>query len=358
MMRIARMTRLLLVLAAVTLVLLPGAASAAVCSPLNCAASQFAVGNGALIAYRHSALGPVSVTSLRTGKVLHRVPGGFSGGTLLVHQQAGKSLQWFDLRSGAARGSRTLPWKVRLAGVSQDGTRAVGFRLVPDGKTTLVVASRSVMRTVVLPGRQWDFDALLGDNMFLVRYLPGGGYQVRFLDLRSGKLAPNPLKDPHESGTIWGTPFSRLASRDGTVLFTLYVASNGAAMVHQLDLVHAKARCIDLPGTGNFLSASTWAMALSRSGRTLWAISPGYGRVVSLDVSTRRVRSAFRFELPYWNQATGTRLALRGDGNELGVANGEEVARIALTERKVLERSHAASTAIGWSPTGRLVVLR
>ena len=252
----------------------------------------------------------------------------------------------------------TLPWKVRLAGVSQDGTRAVGFRLVPDGKTTLVVASRSGTRTFVLPGRQWDFDALLGNNMFLVRYLAGGGYQVRYLDLRSGTLQPNPLKDPHESGTIWGVPFERLASRDGKVLFTLYVASNGAAMVHQLDLAHAKARCIDLPGTGDFLSASTWAMTLSRNGGTLLAISPGYGRVVSLDVATRRVRSAFRFELPYWNRATGTRIALRPDGRQVAVANGGEVATIALIDRKVLERSHSASTAVGWSPTGLLRVLR
>jgi hypothetical protein len=356
-MRIARMTRLLLVLAA-ALLLLPGAASAAVCTPLNCAPSQFAVGNGALIAYRHSALGPVSVTSVRTGKVLHRLPGGFSGGPWLVHQKSGDALQWFDLRSGSARGSTTLPWKIRLAGVSQDGARAVGFRLVPDGKTTLVVVSRSSVRSIVLPGRQWDFDALRGDNLFLVRYLAGGGYQVRFLDLRSGTLAPNPLKDPHESGRIWGTPFARLSSRDGNVLFTLYVASNGAAMVHQLDLVHATARCIDLPGSGDFLAASTWGMALSRSGQTLWAVSTGYGRVVSLDVSTRRVRSEFRFDLPYWNQANGTRLALRSDGRQVGVANGEEVATIALTARKVLERSHSASTAIAWLPTGRLVAFR
>jgi hypothetical protein len=351
------MTRLLLVLAA-ALLLLPGAASAAVCTPLNCAASQFTVGGNDLLAYRHTALGPVSVTSLRTGRVLHRVPGGFSGGTLLVHQRSGKTLQWFDLRTGRAQGLASLRWKVRLAGVSQDGTRAIGFRLVPDGATTLVVASRSAVRTFVLPGRQWDFDALRGNNLFLVRYLSTGGYQVRYLDLQTGKLAPSPLKDPHESGTIWGVPFSRLASPDGAWLFPLSVASTGAALVHELDLGHATARCIDLPGTGDFLSASTWAMALSRDGKTLWAASPGYGRLVSLDVATRRVDSAFAFELPNWNRATGTRVALRDDGAALALANGEEIATLALTERKVLERSHAASTAVGWTPTGLLRVLR
>src|SRR5690348_4428602 len=60
MLRIPRMTRLLLVLAAAAL-LLPGAARAAACSPLNCAPSQFTLANGTLVAYRHTALGPVTV---------------------------------------------------------------------------------------------------------------------------------------------------------------------------------------------------------------------------------------------------------------------------------------------------------
>src|SRR5262249_54646629 len=45
MMRIGRMKRLLLALVAALLLLLPGAASAAVCTPLSCAASQFSVGD-------------------------------------------------------------------------------------------------------------------------------------------------------------------------------------------------------------------------------------------------------------------------------------------------------------------------
>ena len=112
-----------------------------------------------------------------------------------------------------------------------------------------------------------------------------GGYQVRLVDLATGKLASSPLKDPHESGTIWGQPFSRLASPDGRFLFTLYLGSNGGAMMHELDLKAAKARCIDLPGTGDYGSASSWALSLAPDGRTLWAVSPGYGRVVGIDVA-------------------------------------------------------------------------
>ena len=36
------------------------------------------------------------------------------------------------------------------------------------------------------------------------------------------------------------------------MLFTLYVSGNGAAMVHELNLAKPQARCIDLPGTGDF----------------------------------------------------------------------------------------------------------
>ena len=148
-----------------------------------------------------------------------------------------------------------------------------------------------------MPGRQWDFDALRGDNLFLIKYLSGGGYQVRLLHVASGKLEAKPLKDPHESGTIWGQPYSRLASTDGRYLFTLYIGSNGGSMIHALDLDTAKARCIDLPGTGDYLASTAWGLALARGGHTLWAANPSHGRVVGIDVRTRKVTRAFRIDV-------------------------------------------------------------
>ena len=70
------------------------------------------------------------------------------------------------------------------------------------------------------------------------------------------------------------------SSADGRYLFTLYIGSNGGSMVHELDLKTATARCIDLPGTGDYASSTSWALVLAKDGRTLWAVSPGYGRVV------------------------------------------------------------------------------
>lgn len=346
------MKRLVLVLVAASLSL-PGAARAAACSPLNCAPSQFALAGGSLLGFRSAALQPVTVVDLRTGEKRFTLPGGFVAANVLVHQ-AGRTLTWYD----ASRGVRThvvrLGFGIRLAGVSQSGDRAVGFRLVPDGATTIVIASPRGVRQVVVPGRQWDFDALRGTKLFLIRYLTTGGYQVRLLDLSTGRLAPEPLKDPHESDTIWGIPFERLASDDGRYLFTLYVTSNGAAMVHQLDLQTATARCIDLPGTGDYGSASSWALALAPGGRTLWAASPGYGRIVAIDVARHVLTRAFRIDLPYWSVGNGTRAALSPDGKEFALADGQSVALVDLAAARVANRTNGKALALGYSPQGRL----
>ena len=347
------MRRALLALLAVTALGLPGAAGAAACSPLNCAPSQFALAHGTLLGFRTSALGQVRVVDLKTGVRQLTLPGGFVGGDTLVHK-AGRQLVWYDATTGKRTHALSLKRNMRLAGVSQDGSRAVGFRLIPGGGTTVVVASPQGARELVLPGEQWDFDALRGGRLFLIRYLSLGGYQVRLLDLRTGVLAPKPLKDPHESGTIWGQPFSRLSSADGRFLFTLYITSNGAAMVHELDLDDATARCIDLPGTGDYASAASWAMMLAPDGRTLWAVSPGYGRVVAIDIADRSITTAFRIELPNWAVGRGTRAAISPDANQIALADGNTVALLDLAQRRIEQRDRYVATAVGYSPTGQL----
>jgi len=350
------MKRLLLVLAAATL-LLPGAASAAACSPLNCAPSQFTLKNGTLLAYRVSSLAPVSVKNLVTGAEVATLPGGFVYGSTLVHLE-GKTVEWYDATTGDKTASIGLPWSIRLAGASQDGARAVGFRLTPDGATTVVVTSATETRSIVIPGRQWDFDALHGDNLVLIKYLQAAqGYQIRLLDLATGKLAPKPLKDPHESGTIWGVPFDRLSSPGGRYLFTLYVSGNGAAMIHELDLATATARCIDLPGSGDYMAAAAWGMVMAPSGKTLWVSSPLYNRVVAIDIAARKVVKAFRINLPYWSGGSGTRIAMRPDGREIALSDGETVARVSLSTTRLVSRVSLKAVAVAYAPSGKLWTL-
>jgi hypothetical protein len=344
------MRRLGLVLAAATL-LLPSAASAAACSPLNCAPSQFSLG-GSLLGFRTQAEAPVTVVDLGTGETRWTLPWGFTGGNLLVHQNA-YVLTWWDATKGAKVARAKLARGGVLVGVSQNGKRAV-VRRKNVGTEFRIVAPGARERVVRVGKGNWDFDALSGDDLFLIKYVGGGGYQVRLAHVGSGKLEPQPLKDPHESGTIWGQPFERLASSDGRYLFTLYIGQNGGAMVHELDLKTATARCIDLPGTGDYGSATSWAMLLSTDEHTLWMVSPGYGRTVGIDVATRQVSSAFRITLASWNLGKGTRAALAPDGLHIALADGETVAVVGLTEQKVVQRNPAKATAVGYSPDGTL----
>jgi hypothetical protein len=343
------MKRLALVLAAVAAVL-PSAARAAACSPLTCAASQFSLAGGTMLGFRTAFDRPVTVVDLRTGETKWVLPAGITAGNVLVHQSA-LTLVWYDASTGTKVRSVTLTHGGSLEGVSQNGASAVVKRLTPGG-TTFTIVSQNGQRDIAVPGGRWSFDALRGDNLFLIRYLKAGGYQVRLAHVGSRRLEAAPLKDPHESGTIWGSPFSRLSSADGRFLFTLYIGSNGGAMVHELNLKTAKARCIDLPGTGDYGSATSWALLLSKDGRTLWTVSPGYGRVVAIDVLTRKATSTFRIDLPSWNLGMGTSAALSPDGRQIAIADRKTVAVVGLAERKIVQRGPGHALALGYSPDG------
>jgi hypothetical protein len=343
------MKRLALVLAAVAVVL-PSAARAAACSPLTCAASQFPLAGGTMLGFRTAADRPITVVDLQTGKAKWVLPAGVTAGNVLVSQNAW-TLVWYDAGKGTKLSSVTLARGGSLEGVSQDGSRAVVKR-VRAGGTTFTIVSPKEQRDIAVPGGQWGFDALRGDNLFLIRYLKAGGYQVRLAHVGSRRLEAAPLKDPHESGTIWGSPFSRLSSTDGRFLFTLYIGSNGGSMVHELDLKTATARCIDLPGTGDYGSSTSWAFVLSKNEHTLWGVNPGFGRVVAIDVVTRRATDTFRIDLPSWNLGMGTSAALSPDGQRIAIADGETVAVVGLAERKIVQRNPAHALALGYSPDG------
>jgi hypothetical protein len=347
------MKRLVLVLAAALLLLLPGAARSAACSPLDCAPSQFTLGHGALLGFRSGADKPITVVDLQTGKPKWVLPAGITGRDLLVHQ-TGANLVWYDAVTGARLYSAALPsFGYSLAGVSQNGTLAVALDR-SGSRARVAIVSPNGTRRVTLPRARgsWAFDALRGNHLFLIRLLPIGGYEVRLYHLDTGRLDAQPLKDPHESGRIWGSPFSRLSSPDGRYLFTVYLGSNGGAMIHELDLEAATARCIDLPGTGDYASATSWALVLSSDQRTLRAVNPGYGRVIAIDVRSRKVTDAFRIDLPYWAIGSTT-AALAPDGMKIAIANGEAVAVVDLMARKITDRKAAKKTiAVGYSPDG------
>jgi hypothetical protein len=347
------MKKLAFVIVLAAAALLPAASPGAGCRPLDCAPSGTPLGHGLLAARPDGLAGAVQVIDLRSGAIARALPTGVLTGTTLVHQD-NYSLTWYDALNGEQTAQATVAAShiPSLVGTSQDGTRAVLVIRVKQRSTFLIV-SPSGQRVVDLPSVAWDFDALVGNNLYLLRY-QRNGYQVRRYDLARNTLIVQPLKDPHESALIWGTAWSRVASPDGRYLFTLYVGSNGGTMVHELDLRNSTARCIDLPGTGNFNAATSYAMELSHDGRTLWAASPGYGRVAAIDVRTAKVRVAFRFRHPasYTEAPTASVSALSPSGSQLAVSVGRELWFVSTTRHTVVKGEPHTVLALGFSSDG------
>jgi hypothetical protein len=336
--------RLAGLLSAVAL-LLPGAASAGVCSPLNCAPSQTVLARGSLLAFRNTSSGAVRVIDLQSGRTRWRLPGGVSMGRTLVHQDR-SLLTWYDLATGARTGDTVLQTNAHfvLAGLSQDGRRAVVAR-TQHSSTTFIVASRAGQREVDLPGNAWSFDALAGNRLFLVHRL-GLAYEVRIVQLPLGQLGGRSLV------AAQGTAWSRVPSADGRYLFTLYVGGDGHAMLHVLDTRRAAARCIDLPGSGDLNAALTYTLVLDRESRYLWAVSPGYGQIAGVDLAKLRIDDSYRFDAGRWNTVPAVAV-MSPDGERIAVTDAYHLWLVQLARRKVLAGPTHVAIALGWSPDER-----
>ncbi len=143
------------------------------------------------------------------------------------------------------------------SGLSTDGSTLVLInprRTFPRAQTSLVVLDAKnlrVRRQIVLDG-DFSFDALSpdGTRMFLIHYLSRRDptrYEVRALDVPSGKLLPTPIVDKSEPDErMAGFPITRETTADGRWAYTLYDGAGEEPFVHALDTVDGDAHCIDL----------------------------------------------------------------------------------------------------------------
>jgi hypothetical protein len=339
-----RASLVLLVLLAAAL--LPGAARGAGCSPLQCGVGAVVLDGGRALGIRpFGPAGPLRVVDLESGRTRFRLPPGLDGGGLLVHQD-GSLLTWFDTARGRRVADALAPRRHVLAGVSTDGRRAVVARTQRRSTAFAVVSADAAVQRVVLGGH-WEFDGLAGPTLVLL-HVVARGYQVRAYDLGTHTLDPRPLRDPNEPAVIGGVPWQRLPSADGRYLFTLYLDSDGNAMVHELDLRRRAARCIDLPGSGNFALAGDYALALAPDGRTLYAAG-GYGRAVVVDVGRARVVREAR--IPRTN--IGDWPAVAAGGSTVAIAAAGTITFLDARSLRVKSVAHRVAIAIGFSPDGR-----
>ena len=180
------------------------------------------------------------------------------------------------------------------AGVSANGQTIV---LVEDGAPTTPGTSRFAIlakgpgepaRVVALKGR-FDYDALSpdGKTLYVVEHLDadaGGAYQVRAVDVASGRLQDGVVADKRNiDEQMAGYPLAQLRRDDGSV-FTLYRGLEHP-FIHALNTKEGWALCIDLPATraDDAAAANDWGLAQSADGGTVYAANATLGLVLEVD---------------------------------------------------------------------------
>ena len=141
-------------------------------------------------------------------------------------------------------------------GLSRNGRRLVVYEPYSGARTRFVVLSPRTLRVQkrFTLGGDFGFDALSPDGslMYLIQLKnPANGsglaYDVRALDVDTGRLYPGAIVDRREPGEkMTGIPMTRVGSADASWAYTLYSKSNGGAFVHALHTTTREAFCIDL----------------------------------------------------------------------------------------------------------------
>jgi hypothetical protein len=170
---------------------------------------------------------------------------------------------------GAVDRYREIAGRFTVPAVAYDGSAG---GLTSDGRTLVLIRPRvglgqkrtrfamidarrlTVTKRIVLRG-DFSFDALSpdGSTAYLIEYRSLGrhnfdptDYDVRAIDLATGKLDPQPIVDPREPDEdMGGLPIARAMSPDARWAYTLYSGSEHP-FIHALDTVGRTARCIDL----------------------------------------------------------------------------------------------------------------
>ena len=156
-----------------------------------------------------------------------------------------------------------------------DGVRTATHLLVVD--TSYAKATRQVN----LNGF-FEFDAVSNDGqrIFLIEYLAGNQYHVRFYDFGAGRLDPNVIFDKSDgSSAMAGVRLSGIPSHDGQWLYSVYVRQDKSTFIHALNLDVPFALCLDLPGSGYMANPDEfhWSLAMNAAGTRLYAANGATG---------------------------------------------------------------------------------
>ena len=237
-----------------------------------------------------------------------------AGSRFVTAAAGGRSvLARIEVRGGRIDRSRLLRGRYTIPAVAYDGTAggisADGATLVlispraafPRKRTTLLAldtGNLTVDRRISLRG-DFSFDAISpdGGTMFLIHYLSQRDmtrYEVRALDLSSGRLLAGPIVDPSEAGEeMRGMPVTRAESPDGRWAYTLYDGAGHEPFVHALDTVGRTAVCIDLPALEGRNDLYSFGLDAD-GGRSLLVRDPTGAALLAVDTRTFAVEKVDR----------------------------------------------------------------
>ena len=203
-------------------------------------------------------------------------------------------------RFSVLRGRWTIP-AVGIDG-SPSGLSADGRTLVlisprpgfPRARTPLSVLGTSQLRrrAVIDLGGDFSFDAMSPDGRraYLIHYTSRQDitrYEVRALDLRAGRLLPDPIVDPKEEpGEMRGLPVTRATSPDGRWAYTLYDGAGKHPFVHALDTVGSRAVCVDLDALENRKDLYGMRLALTDGGSGIDVLSARKQALAHIDTAS------------------------------------------------------------------------
>lgn len=245
----------------------------------------------------------------------------------VIYALDGATLAWIDAKTGRAITQITLPGPYAFAG--EHGPAPTGFS--PNGRWLVLVgatgptSSFAIVDTGLLkvatvaevPG-SFSYDAISDDgtSLYLIERItpaaakalfasnPSYAYRVRAYDVPAKRLSDTLVVDvklaaqttannaeTRVDGIMTGIYQSSVPSRDGQWSFSFYYNPDRGPFVHVLHLNSRTAFCIlDLPNVaGGFDKRLGWSLALSTSGRTLYAVNGPLGVVSTIDAITLKV---------------------------------------------------------------------
>ena len=237
------------------------------------------------------------------------------------------TLRWTDAKTGRPMTQLTLPGDYAFANegiAAPTGFSPNGRWLVLVGasgaESSFAVVDTSLVRLAAfakVPGT-FTYDAISDDgtSLYLIeritpqaaQALPGVnvayGYRVRVYDVPAAKLSETLVVDvklaaqtngnnaeTRIDGIMNGIYQSSVPSRDGRWNFSFYYNPNRGPFIHVLHLDSRSAFCIlDLPlVSGGYEKRLGWSLALTPSGKMLYAVNGPLGLISVIDATTLNV---------------------------------------------------------------------